>query len=124
MMKAIDEARAAVSSGTLRQLSARQSQSSPRAVEHFRRHQDLVSQHRGNLASHRPSTTEFACFTPNALNDPLVVDWERFMREQYRTPAPVRQVMILLPCSARKPYRLSKSHGQFLRAIGSTGCLR
>ncbi|MEC8152351.1 MAG: DUF5591 domain-containing protein, partial [Candidatus Thermoplasmatota archaeon] len=48
--------------------------------------------------------------------------WERFMGEQYRTPAPVRQVMILLPCSARKPYRLSKSHGQFLRAIGSTGC--
>ena len=122
MMKAIDEARAAVSSGTLRQLATRQSQSGPRAVEHFRRHQDLVSQHRGNLASHRPSTTEFACFTPNALNDPLVVDWERFMGEQYRTPAPVCQVMILLPCSARKPYRLSKSHGQFLRAIGSTGC--
>ena len=80
MMKAIDEARAAVSSGTLRQLAARQSQSSPRAVEHFRRHQDLVSQHRGNLASHRPSTTEFPCFTSDALNDPLVVDWERFMR--------------------------------------------
>ena len=44
------------------------------------------------------------------------------MAEDYEAPAPVRNVMILLPCSARKPYRLSKSHGQFLRAIGSTGC--
>ena len=34
----------------------------------------------------------------------------------------VRKVMILLPCSARKPYRLSKSHSQFRRAIASTGC--
>jgi len=30
--------------------------------------------------------------------------------------------MILLPCSARKPYRLSKTHTQFIRAIGSTAC--
>ncbi|MGB2372417.1 MAG: DUF5591 domain-containing protein, partial [Poseidonia sp.] len=48
--------------------------------------------------------------------------WERFMTEAYEAPAPVRNVMILLPCSARKPYRLSKSHSQFLRAIASTGC--
>ena len=41
---------------------------------------------------------------------------------EYRAPEPVRKVMILLPCSARKPYRLSKSHSQFRRAIASTGC--
>lgn len=122
MVKAMDEVRAAVNSGTLRSLAVRQSQSSPRLVEHLRRHQELAAKHRGNLASHMPAATEFPCFSPNALNDPLVVDWERFIVEHYETPQPVRDVMILLPCSARKPYRLSKSHGQFLRTIASTGC--
>ncbi len=122
MVKALDEVRAAVMSGSLRSLAVQQSQSSPRLVEHLRRHQELVAESEGVLASHMPATTEFACFSPNALTDPLVVDWERFMTEAYEAPAPVRNVMILLPCSARKPYRLSKSHSQFLRAIASTGC--
>ena len=122
MVKALDEVRAAVMSGSLRSLAVQQSQSSPRLVEHLRRHQELVAESEGVLASHMPATTEFACFSPNALTDPLVVDWERFMIEAYEAPAPVRNVMILLPCSARKPYRLSKSHSQFLRAIASTGC--
>jgi len=122
MVKALDEVRAAVMSGSLRSLAVQQSQSSPRLVEHLRRHQELVAQQEGVLASHMPATTEFACFSPNALRDPLVVDWERFMTEAYEAPLPVRNVMILLPCSARKPYRLSKSHSQFLRAIATTGC--
>ncbi|MFZ8906103.1 MAG: DUF5591 domain-containing protein [Poseidonia sp.] len=122
MVKALDEVRAAVMSGSLRSLAVQQSQSSPRLVEHLRRHQELAAQHEGVLASHMPATTEFACFSPNALRDPLVVDWERFMTEAYEAPLPVRTVMILLPCSARKPYRLSKSHSQFLRAIATTGC--
>lgn len=122
MVKALDEVRASVMSGSLRSLAVQQSQSSPRLVEHLRRHQELAAQQKGVLASHMPATTEFACFSPNALLDPLVVDWERFMTEAYEAPLPVRNVMILLPCSARKPYRLSKSHSQFLRAISSTGC--
>ena len=122
MVKALDEVRAAVMTGSLRTLAVQQSQSSPRLVEHLRRHQELVAEQKGVLASHRPASTEFACFSSNALTDPLVVDWERFMTEDYEAPAPVRNVMILLPCSARKPYRLSKSHAQFLRAIASTGC--
>lgn len=122
MVKAIDEVRAAVMAGSLRPLAVQQSQSSPRLVEHLRRHQELVAQQEGVLASHMPATAEFPCFSPNALNDPLVVDWERFMTEEYEAPSPVSDVMILLPCSARKPYRLSKSHSQFLRAIAFTGC--
>ena len=122
MMKALDEVRSSVQSGQLRTLATRQSLSSPRLVEHLRRHQELMLKHPGNLSSHRPSSTEFPCFSPNALTDPLVADWERFVESEYQAPEPVKNVMILLPCSARKPYRLSKSHGQFLRAIASTGC--
>ncbi|DAC09139.1 MAG TPA: hypothetical protein D7H88_01905, partial [Candidatus Poseidoniales archaeon] len=122
MMKALDEVRSAVQSGQLRTLANRQSLSSPRLVEHLRRHQELMLNHTGNLASHKPASMEFPCFSPNALSDPLVADWERFMESEYEAPEPVRKVMVLLPCSARKPYRLSKSHGQFFRAINSTGC--
>ena len=122
MIQSIEEVRAAIQSGQLRTLATRQSQSSPRLVEHLRRHQELMHQHDGNLASHRPASTEFPCYAPQALTDPLVVDWESFMVERYETPSPVREVMVLLPCSARKPYRLSKSHTQFLRAMASTGC--
>ena len=122
MMKSLDEVRASLVAGQLRTLANRQSLSSPRLVEHLRRHHECMTQRTGNLASHRPSSTEFPCFSANALTDPLVEDWERFMISDYRTPQPVREVMILLPCSARKPYRLSKSHAQFRRAIASTGC--
>ena len=76
--------RQAVNSGTLVP-AVRQSQSSPRLVEHLRRHQELAAKHQGNLASHMPAATEFPCFSPNALNDPLVVDWERFIVEHYET---------------------------------------
>ena len=121
-MKALDEVRSSVEHGTLRGLVEKQSLSSPRLVEHVRRHHALMREHEGNLASHRPSSTLFPCYSSNALVDPLIEDWERFMTEDYQAPVKVREVMILLPCSARKPYRLSKSHSQFFRAIASTGC--
>ena len=121
-MKALDEVRGSIQHGTLRAMAEKQSLSSPRLVEHLRRHQELMSEQQGNLASHHSSATLFPCFSPNALSDPLVLDWERFMTNEYEAPVKVRDVMVLLPCSARKPYRLSKSHSQFLRAIASTGC--
>jgi archaeosine synthase len=121
-MKALDEVRSSVENGTLRGLVEKQSLSSPRLVEHVRRHHALMREQEGTLASHQPSSTSFPCYTSNALVDPLVEDWERFMTHDYQSPVKVRDVMILLPCSARKPYRLSKSHSQFFRAIASTGC--
>ena len=121
-MKALDEVRAGIANGTLPTQATRASLSSPRMVEHLRRHQTLTAKQEGVLASHVEATDVLACFSAHMLDDPVVVDWERFMSEAYEAPQPVREVMILLPCSAKKPYRLSKSHGQFLRAINSTGC--
>ena len=122
MMKAIDEVRASVLNGTLQTLATRASLSSPRLVEHLRLHQAKSAHQSGLLASHVPASHVLECFSPHMLNDPVVAEWERFICEEYAPPEPVRKVMIFLPCSARKPYRLSKSHAQFLRAIQSTGC--
>lgn len=122
LIKALDEARAAIAQNTIESLAFRSSFSSPRLVEHLRHHQQMMSDSQGLLSSHVSADTVFECYAPQRLNDPLVEDWERFMTQDYVAPQPVRSVMVLLPCSARKPYRLSKSHSQFLNAMGSTAC--
>ena len=122
MMKAIDEVRSSVINGSIQTLAVRSSLSSPRLVEHLRKHQAQSSVQPGLLSSHVDASDVLECFSPHMLDDPVVIDWERFITEAYTPPNPVREVMIFLPCSARKPYRLSKSHTQFLRAIQSTGC--
>ena len=102
-MKALDEVRSSVEHGTLRGLAEKQSLSSPRLVEHLRRHQALMCEREGNLASHQPATTEFPCYSPGALVDPLVEDWERFMTQGYEAPEKVRDVMIFLPVRLESP---------------------
>ena len=39
------------------------------------------------------------------------------VRDEYLPPLHQREVLVLLPCSAKKPYRLSQSHYRFRRAI-------
>ena len=121
-IKALDEVRAAVQQGTLSTLAERQSLSSPRLVEHLRHHHRIVSNTPGVLASHVDAKTEFPCYSNNMLHDPLVNDWERFMNEEYQAPEATTTVMVFLPCSARKPYRLSRSHDRFLYAMRSSAC--
>lgn len=121
-LKALDEVRAAVQQGTLNTLAERQSLSSPRLVEHLRHHHRAVSLSHGMLASHMDGGTAFPCYSNTMLHDPLVTDWERFMNNEYLAPEATTTVMVLLPCSARKPYRLSRSHDRFLYAMRSSAC--
>jgi archaeosine synthase len=51
-----------------------------------------------------------------SLYRPDVQRFRRRLRERYSSP-PGGKVLVLLPCSARKPYTLSKSHRRFRRAI-------
>lgn len=51
------------------------------------------------------------------LHTPEVVSYhERFRQDLYRKPA--GEVLVLLPCSARKPYSLSQSHRKFTSITG------
>jgi len=106
----------------MRSLVDRQSLNSARSVEHLRRHDALCSNVPGLLSSHVARTHAFPCHSASIQTDPLISDWESFMSETYTAPEGLDTILVLLPCSARKPYRLSKSHGRFIRAIGTSAC--
>ena len=108
--------------GTLRSLVDKQSLNSPNLVEHLRNHDKICSEQLGLLSSHVDNDKILDCSSPNTLNDPVVKEWCDFISNQYKAPNGLDNVLILLPCSARKPYRLSKSHGRFIRAINSNSC--
>ncbi len=57
----------------------------------------------------------FCCNTTQSLRRPEVVRWREAIR-QYRKPA-CKRILVLLPCSAKKPYHISKSHRAFASAI-------
>ncbi|MCS5533857.1 MAG: DUF5591 domain-containing protein [Candidatus Poseidoniaceae archaeon] len=120
--QAIAETRSALQQGTLRALADKQSLNSPKLVEHLRRHDSLVSEMQGILASHVNRNRVFNCFSHSTQSDPLITEWEDYICNDYRSPKNLDEVLILLPCSAKKPYRLSKSHGRFIRAIGTSAC--
>ena len=119
---AIASVRGAMASDQMRSLADRQSLTSPRLVEHLRRHDLFCRDIPGLLSSHVSSEFTFPCHSVSVQSDPLISDWESFITTQYSAPEGLDSILILLPCSARKPYRLSKSHGRFIRAIGTSAC--
>jgi len=58
----------------------------------------------------------FACNTTQSLFRPEIMRFRKKILSDYRKPAHKR-VLVLLPCSARKPYHTSKSHKAFASAI-------
>ena len=55
-------------------------------------------------------------YASESLHRPEVVRFRRRLRERYAKP-PSARVLLLLPCSARKPYSASRSHRRFREAI-------
>src|SRR5438094_9701488 len=55
-------------------------------------------------------------YSHESLHRPEIVRFRRRIRERYRKP-PSARVLLLLPCSARKPYSASRSHRRFREAI-------
>ncbi len=60
--------------------------------------------------------TRFSCNTVQSLRRPDIVRYEKMMAERYVPPAH-KKVLLLLPCSAKKPYHTSKTHKLFASAI-------
>ncbi|MFA6804105.1 MAG: DUF5591 domain-containing protein [Candidatus Methanomethylophilaceae archaeon] len=58
----------------------------------------------------------FACNTTQSLRRPEILRYRERMMEEYRRPEHKR-ILLLLPCSAKKPYHTSKTHKRFASAI-------
>ena len=65
--------------------------------------------------------TRLLCHSYSSRDDPLIQNWRRRVSELHTPPNHQSKVMVLLPCSAKKPYRLSQSHRRFQRAISTRG---
>lgn len=58
----------------------------------------------------------FACNTTQALRRPDLVRYRERILSDYKKPEHKR-ILLLLPCSAKKPYHISKTHKMFASAI-------
>ena len=120
--QSIRSVQSAIETGTLRRLAQQQSLNSPRLVEHMRHFDSLMQTQKDVLRVHPSGLDTIEFMAQESHQDAEVAAWVEFMNEGYQTPEGLDNVLILLPCSERKPYRLSKSHRKFISAIGSNAC--
>lgn len=113
MKEELEKVRMFITADRLRELADQRSFSSPSSVALLR----LYDQDAYEYAEETCSTVgcRFSCNTTQALRRP---DLKRYRERiaQYRKPEHKR-VLLLLPCSAKKPYHISKSHRAFASAI-------
>ncbi len=62
----------------------------------------------------------FHANTKESLHRPDVIRFRNRIKERYAKPASAK-ILLLLPCSARKPYTLSKTHSLYRNAIRESG---
>ena len=120
-MQAIASLRSAIRSGTVREQAEKASLSSPRSVERLRRHNKLLLQNVDGsiLTSVDNSGRRLRYNSPVSRQDKLIHDWRERISNVHTPPSHQSDVLVLLPCSATKPYRLSQSHHRFLKNIPS-----
>lgn len=83
------------------------------------RHLDL--RHADLLESVTPvAGGEILAYAHESLTRPEVARFRRRVRERYAKP-PSARVLLLIPCSARKPYSASRSHRKFREAALACG---
>ncbi len=117
--------RMAIQDGRLREIAAAQSISSPRLVEHLRRHDELQrsaldseSSGGGRVGLSRIAAgRRLRCHAVESSGDPIVHDWVSRVVAAHDPPERHRDTLLLLPCSERKPYSGSASHRTMSRAI-------
>ena len=118
---AISSLRQSIRSGTLREEVENSIGSSPRSVERLRIHDSMMSNNigRAGLSSVVGRGRRVRCNSPISRDDPLIRDWRERVSESHTPPKHQEEVLLLLPCSATKPYRLSPSHHRFLKNVSS-----
>ena len=114
MVRECAKVRAFIEGGRLRELVDQRSSSSPISVAVLRIFDDE------GYAYQEESVDDvgrrFSCNTTQSLRRPDVLKYRKQILERYEKPAHKR-VLVLLPCSAKKPYHTSKTHKIFGSAV-------
>ena len=113
MEEELEKIRAFIQTDRLRELADQRAPSTPTSVALLR----IYDKEGYEYAEEACSFTgcRFSCNTTQALRRPDIQSYKARIAE-YRKPAHKR-VLLLLPCSAKKPYHISKSHKAFSSAI-------
>ena len=105
-----------IRAGRLRELVEIRSASSPWSVAALRL---LDFEHYEYQEQYAPVVgPRFYCNSKQSLYRPDVLRFRKRIMERY-SPPPHKRVLLLLPCSARKPYSRSRSHRMFAEVIRS-----
>ncbi|MHA1590931.1 MAG: DUF5591 domain-containing protein, partial [Candidatus Heimdallarchaeaceae archaeon] len=75
-----------------------------------------------NLRKRTPlvSSSPVKCIGEESFDRPLITEYRERVRERYQ-PDPNSNLVILFPCSARKPYSFSRSHKFYHKAMRKAG---
>ena len=113
MEEELDKIRMFIATDRLRELADQRAPSTPTSVALLR----LYDKEGYEYAEETCSFTgcRFSCNTTQALRRPDIQSYKARIKD-YRKPVHKR-VLLLLPCSAKKPYHISKSHKAFSSAI-------
>lgn len=113
MEEELEKVRIFIQTDRLRELADQRAPSTPTSVALLR----IYDKEGYEYAEETCSFTgcRFSCNTTQALRRPDIQSYKARIAE-YRKPAHKR-VLLLLPCSAKKPYHISKSHKAFSSAI-------
>ena len=103
-----------IAAGRLRELVDQRSFSSAEVVAVLRLFDDIGSEYQEEACT--IAGGRFSCNTTQALRRPDVARYQKTLSERY-VPPEHKKVLLLLPCSAKKPYHISKSHKLFSQAI-------
>ena len=98
----------------LRELVDQRASSSPSSVAILRIFDDVGYKYQEECCS--TVGTRFACNTTQSLRRPDLKIYREKITERYKKPEHKR-ILLLLPCSAKKPYHISKTHKAFASAI-------
>ena len=113
MEEELEKVRIFIGSDRLRELADQRAPSTPTSVALLRIYDDVGYEYAEETCSF--VGCRFSCNTTQALRRPDIKSYKARMAE-YRKPENKR-VLLLLPCSAKKPYHISKTHKAFASAI-------
>ncbi len=119
MKNEIAKVKYALEEGTLRELveqDIHKSVTFAASLKHLDKKYSKVFRNRTPIIS----STKIKCIGEESLHNPVISEYRERIRTRYK-PSLKDKIILLLPCSAKKPYSFSRSHMLFRGAIKKAG---